>query len=171
MNRPQIQVAAGVGAGLVLGAGVGWVLWRHLGISPRPFDLAQRLAFALTWSLLPALCLVAGILMVANQRFFAGAGDPLTADDRMAEIWRRYVANTAEQALLFLIGAGAFSVVAPQAELKAVPIAAALFVLGRMLFAGGYLIRPSLRAAGFTLTFAPVALLCLLAALIAWFRF
>jgi hypothetical protein len=170
LNRTQVEVACGVFAAAVIGAGLAWLLWTHLGISPRPFSLAERLAFAARWALVPAVAVIAGVLMVANERFFAGGLDPLDADEpRSLRIWRRYVSNTVEQGFLFAISAASFAAVAPQYWLKAIPIAAALFALGRVLFVGGYLIRSSLRATGFVLTVGAVAALGGWSAWLHWF--
>jgi hypothetical protein len=160
LNRTQVEVACGILAAAFIGASVAWLLWTHLGISPRPFTLAERLAFAVRWTMVPAVALIAGIVMVANERFFSGALDPLSAEEpRSLRIWRRYVSNTVEQGFLFAVSAAAFGAVAPQYWLKAIPITAALFALGRVLFIAGYLVRPSLRATGFVLTLGPVAVL------------
>ncbi len=99
---------------------------------------------------------MASVLLVSNQRFFTSGIDPIAgADDRTLRVLRRILGNTLEQAFLFVIAVTAFAAVAPQEWLKAVPVAALLFVLGRVLFAVGYLIRPPLHVTGFTLTIFP----------------
>lgn len=170
LHRSQLEVLAGMAIGIGLGAGIGFLLWRHLGVSARPAEIHERLAFAAKWSLVPAICLLVGIAMVANHRFFSRAIDPLdTTPDRTLAIWRHYLTNTQEQTVLFVIGAGAFAAVTPLYWLKAIPIIAALFALGRLLFIIGYLIRPTWRAAGFALTFYPIVGLYAVATWLYWF--
>jgi hypothetical protein len=157
LRRSQVEVAVGAAVGLALGAGIGLLLWRHIGVSARPAELSERLAFAAKWCLIPGIFTLIGVAMVGNHRFFTDAIDPIDGGtDRTLAIWRQYLSNTLEQAVLFAIAALAFSCVAPLYWLKAIPILALLFAMGRVLFAAGYFIRPTLRAAGFALTCYPI---------------
>jgi hypothetical protein len=170
-RRSQMEAMAGVIAGTVIAVGLGDLVWRHLGVSPRPVELAERLAFAAQWCLIPGLCVLASVLLVSNQRFFTSGIDPIAgADDRTLRVLRWILGNTLEQAFLFVIAVTAFAAVAPQEWLKAVPVAALLFVLGRVLFAVGYLIRPPLHVTGFTLTIFPTVVLYGVAAWLYWFQ-
>ena len=158
LRRSQVEVAVGTVLGLALGAGIGLLLWRHIGVSARPADLSERLAFAAKWCLIPGIFILIGVSMVGNQRFFTDAIDPIdSGTDRTLAIWTQYLSNTLEQAVLFVIAALAFACAAPLYWLKAIPILALLFAMGRVLFAAGHFIRPTLRTAGFALTCYPIA--------------
>jgi hypothetical protein len=170
-GRGRIEAVAGIAAGVALAAAIGWFLWRSVGVSARPADFPERLAFAAKWNLVPALCVLVGVAMVANYRFFTGAVDPLAGPGgRTLAVWRHYLGNSLEQAVLAIVGLTAFACVAPHYWLKAIPIVAALFALGRVLFVAGYLIRPTLRAAGFTMTFYPIVALYGVTLWLYWFR-
>jgi hypothetical protein len=176
LRRSQLEVMAGVAAAIVIALGLGFLLWRNLGVTARPAELSERLAFAAQWCVIPATCVLVCIAMVGNHRFFTRAIDPIAgengagASDRTLAIWKQVLTNTLEQAFLFAVIAPAFSVIAPQAWLKAIPILALLFVLGRVLFAVGYFIRPTLRAAGFALTCYPIVFLYGLTIWLYWFK-
>lgn len=168
--KAQIEVVIGMIVGTILCAVIAYLLWDMFEITTRRVELLERLGYAAKWSLLPGGCLLIGIMMIANFRFFTPAIDPLAAEeDRTLRIWERFTQNTLEQAVLFAIGAAAYATVTFQYWLKAIPIIAVLFVLGRALFVIGYLIRPTLRAAGFALTFYPIIGLYAVSAYMLWF--
>lgn len=169
LRRAQFEVAAGMATATVACAVIAWGLWDLFEITERRVDLAERLGYAAKWSLVPGGCLLIGVLMVANYRFFSPSIDPLAgAEDRMTEIWQRYTRNTLEQTVLFTLGAFAYATVTFQYWLKALPIIALLFVIGRGLFIAGYLIRPTLRATGFAMTFYPIIALYAAAGFMLW---
>ncbi len=168
--KAQIEVLMGMIVGTILAGLIAYFLWDVFEITTRRVELPERLGYAAKWSLLPGGCLLIGIMMIANFRFFTASIDPLSGqDDRVLRIWRRYTQNTLEQAVLFALGAAAYATVTYQYWLKAIPIIAVLFALGRGLFVIGYLIRPTLRAAGFAMTFYPIVGLYALSAYMLWF--
>lgn len=76
----------------------------------------------------------------------------------------RYLQNTLEQLVLFLVAIAALSLELPANRLSYVPAYSVLFVVGRILFWIGYHIKPIFRAPGFGLTLLPtVAALSFLA--------
>lgn len=169
LRRAQIEVALGMGLATIACAAIAWGLWDVFEITERRVDLAERLGYAAKWSLVPGGCLLIGVLMVANYRFFSTAIDPLTgSEDLVTQIWLRYTRNTLEQTVLYALGAFAYATVTFQYWLKALPIVAVLFVIGRGLFIAGYLIRPSLRATGFAMTFYPIVALYTVAGYMLW---
>jgi hypothetical protein len=171
LKRSQLEVMGGVAAAMVIAAGLGFLLWRNISVSARPAELSERLAFAAQWCVIPATCVLVCIAMMGNHRFFSRAIDPIDGgSDRTLAIWKQVLSNTLEQAFLFAVVAPAFAVIAPQSWLKAIPILAALFVLSRVLFAIGYFIRPTLRAAGFALTCYPTVFLYGLTIWLYWFK-
>lgn len=174
MVKSQIEVVIGMTLGTILAGLIGYFLWDMFEITTRRVELAERLGYAAKWSLLPGGCLLIGIMMIANFRFFTPAIDPLggkleAKGDRTLRIWQHFTQNTLEQAMLFALGAAAYATVTFQYWLKIIPIVAVLFVLGRALFVIGYLIRPTLRAAGFAMTFYPIIGLYAVTAYMLWF--
>ena len=122
-------------------------------------DDAARLAFVARWLLVPALCLLAGIGMMANRRFFSNeAMDGTRApENRSLEINLRYNQNTLEQAMLAAAAWIGLALALPHERLGLIGMLAVLFAAGRVLFWVGYLIAPWARAIGFGLTFYPTA--------------
>lgn len=119
-----------------------------------------RLAWALQWSLLPVLALIIAVMRVGNYRFSSPDdidGSGLTNATPQIQILRAVLQNTLEQAVLaaatYLIWAAAM----PHRRLRAIPVAATLFIGGRVLFARGYSKGAGGRAMGFGLTMYPTA--------------
>jgi hypothetical protein len=119
---------------------------------------AARIAWALPWAVLPLLTLMVSIMRVANHRFSTPEdidGSGLTVGTPRVQVLRAILQNTLEQAVLavggFLIG----SVTLPHGWLGVIPVAALLFVIGRILFLVGYASGAGGRALGFGLTAYP----------------
>ena len=132
----------------------------HLGGPATPEVAAgERLAYAARWLLAPGICLLAGIGVAGNWRFFS---DDLINGERTGVAWAmevnlRYNQNTLEQTVLAAVAwAGLALTLAPQ-DLRLIPALAGLFVAGRAAFWIGYLLAPWARAFGFGLTFYPTA--------------
>ena len=157
MIRKQILVAAGMAAGvlvllLLYGSGAALRFPNPLGD-----DEAARLAFAARWMLVPALCLLAGIAMTANRRFFvedAIDGSPATQSTAL-QINLRYNQNTLEQTVLAAAAWSGLALALPHEQLGLIPLLAVFFATGRATFWVGYLIAPWARAFGLVLTFYP----------------
>lgn len=154
-RKEQRGVAFGAAGALVVSV---LSVWGWLTLGPAaPEPLAERLAGALRWQLLPALTLAVGVGRVANGRFSspgdiagAGFGEP---SERIAQA-RAVLQNTTEQVLLALIVHLALAASAPIGA-RLVPVLAMLFLAGRVLFAAGYGRGAAGRAFGFGLTFYP----------------
>ena len=119
---------------------------------------AARLAWALRWALLPILTLMISIMRVANYRFASPDdidGSGLTAGTERVLVLRAILQNTLEQSVLAVAAYMIWATVMPPSWLRAIPIAALLFVTGRILFARGYERGASGRATGFGLTAYP----------------
>ncbi len=157
MLRKQLFVAIGMMAAVVTLL----VLWLHLTDLHLPLpdgdDQGSRLVFAARWLLLPALALFAGIVVVANQRFFvADAIDGArTSTSRLIEITLRYNQNTLEQTMLAAVAWTGLALALPHERLSLIPAMAIVFVVGRALFWIGYLIVPVARALGLGLSAYP----------------
>jgi hypothetical protein len=128
-------------------------------VSALPVDEpGARLAWALQWALLPILTVMISIMRVANHRFATPEdidGSGLTAGTPRVLVLRAILQNTLEQALLACAAYLIWAAVTPPGWLRAIPIAALLFVAGRILFARGYERGAPGRAMGFGLTAYP----------------
>lgn len=124
-------------------------------------DTASRLVFAAKWLLVPGFCLLAGIALAANRRFFSADGIDGTRAPASAalEINLRYNQNTLEQLMLAAVAWPVLAVLLPAHQLGLIPVLAAFFAAGRIAFWIGYLIAPWARAFGFALTFYPTVAL------------
>jgi hypothetical protein len=116
------------------------------------------IVWALQWALLPVLTLMISVMRVANHRFPSTDdidGSGLTVGTSRVLVLRAILQNTLEQAVLAVAAYAIWAAVMPQSWLRAIPIAALLFVTGRILFGRGYDRGASGRAMGFGLTAYP----------------
>ena len=142
-------------------------------LSALPHDQpGARLAWALQWSLLPVLTLVVVIARVGNYRFSSPEdidGSGLTNATPQIQILRAVLQNTLEQTLLAVGAYLIWAATMPMHWLRVIPVAAALFVAGRVLFARGYSKGAPGRAMGFGLTmYATAAMLAMLAVVLSY---
>lgn len=126
-----------------------------------PEALADRLGFAAQVSSVVLFCLLVAIGMVSTGRRFspediggAAAGPP---SERLA-IKSAFLQNTLEQAVLAVGFYLAFASLVSGPWLSVLPVSAACFVVGRVLFYRGYVRGVEGRAFGMTLTMMPVIL-------------
>jgi hypothetical protein len=155
MGTSQVRIVLGMAAAVAVLL-LGWQARHWFGVAVADETLA-RLVFALRCLLVPGLCLLAGIGMVANRRFFlpdAIDGGGQTAS-RSLDINLRYNRNTLEQTVLVLIAWPLLALFLPVAQLGVLVLLAVLFGIGRVTFWLGYLYAPWARAFGFGLTFYP----------------
>ena len=133
-----------------------------------PGSLAQ----ALKWDTLVVACLMLCIGLLARHRFFTPEdidGGGLTSGTAKAHVLQSGLQNTLEQAVLAISAHVAWAASMPASWQAAVPAAAVLFVLGRVLFLRGYAHGAAARAIGFALTFYPsVAMLLAILGRLAW---
>jgi uncharacterized membrane protein YecN with MAPEG domain len=119
---------------------------------------AGATASALAWDALPLACLAINIGRLAAHRFFTpadidgGAGSEGTSG---ARVLQATLQNTLEQVVLAVGTHAIWAATMPRAWQAAVPAAALLFVVGRILFWKGYAQGAAARAVGFALTFYP----------------
>lgn len=121
-------------------------------------DYPATLAYALQWDVLLVFCLAANIALLARHRFFTPEdidGGGLTRGTPQAQVLQATLQNTLEQTVLGLAIHLIWAVVMPHSWQAAVPVAAILFFIGRILFWHGYAHGAPARALGFTLTFYP----------------
>ena len=73
MSSEQRKVLAGMAAAVVFSAAFFEVMFQSTAIGLTPpggIDTSWRLAYALKWEVIAALCLLAGVGKIANRRFF-----------------------------------------------------------------------------------------------------
>jgi hypothetical protein len=130
---------------------------RLFGAAALPADTpAARLAFVAHWLVLPAVTLLAGVILAARRGFHADAIEGTrTPASHGLEINLRYNQNTLEQVVLAVIAWTALALVLPHASLVLIPALATLFLVGRASFWIGYLLHPMGRAFGMVLTVLP----------------
>lgn len=124
----------------------------------------SRALLALIAALLAA-SLAATIIAVANHRFFEpldrNAAAASTATGKVGQL-QAILRNTHEQVTLAALVYFGAALMLPQKWSDAIPVAAILFVTGRVFFAWGYAKGAAGRAFGFGLSFYPTILLALL---------
>jgi uncharacterized membrane protein YecN with MAPEG domain len=167
----------GVLRGMVAGV-ITTLLALALAISVHPTPLtpeqgyAAALVHALRWDVLVVVCLTVNIGLLARHRFFTPEdidGGGLTQGTPQAQVLQSTLQNTLEQTVLALSVHTIWAVATPQNWQAAVPAAAILFLVGRVLFWRGYAHGASARALGFALTFYPsVAMLILIVGHLIW---
>lgn len=114
----------------------------------------DRLILALRCDAVAALTLFAGVQVIATQRRRSEAIDPLAGkESQRMRVHARYVQNTLEQLLLFVLGTAALSTYLDAPAARILPALTVLFVAARALFWIGYLVTPPARAFGMVGTF------------------
>jgi predicted small integral membrane protein len=157
MSNDQRKVLAGMAAAVVFSVAFFELAFRMTAIDLTPpggTETAWRIEYALKCEVFAALCLLAGIGMIANRRFFIPAaiqGDPTPA----IEIDRRYLQNTLEQLVLAIVAHLALATIVAPESIRAVAVLVMLFVIGRVTFWIGYHRSGPARAFGFATTFYP----------------
>lgn len=133
------------------------------------------LAHALKWDVLIVFCLAANIALLARHRFFTPEdidGGGLTRGTSQAQVLQSTLQNTLEQSILGLAIHVTWAGAMPHSWQAAVPAAATLFFVGRILFWRGYARGAPARAFGFALTFYPsVVMLVLILGRLIWALF
>jgi len=146
----------------LLGSAVGVIialaLWLELGrIIPVSVaaGMPQRLGVA-SAALLPTVCVLDLMIVVQMAlRLRTGAVDPLAGrDNHTLQVNQRALTNTVEQLAGFVPALLALAAGAPPAWLPFVVAAGLTFCLARLVFWGGYLLGPLLRAPGMAASFA-----------------
>jgi uncharacterized membrane protein YecN with MAPEG domain len=137
-----------------------------------PGDLAaglpERLALTCA-ALLPAVSVLN--LMIATQMWLrarSGAVDPLAGrDDASLQVNQRALTNTVEQLAGFVPALLAVAAGVSSDRMRFVVAAGVVFAVARLVFWGGYLLGPMMRAPGMAATFA-VNIATLVAAIWVW---
>jgi uncharacterized MAPEG superfamily protein len=141
------------------------IIWPPVIFTPLT-PLIDRFALTLGWDSLVLLCLVLSIGNLARHRFFTPAdidGGGLTSATERARVYQAILQNTLEQTVIAVIAHLVWTAVTDPGWYAAVPVAALMFVIGRILFAVGYAGGAPARAFGFALTFYPTVFLTIIA--------
>lgn len=152
-----------MGAFLAVGA-LAWYLLPLWLTMPGTFE--ERLRFSIQWSLPILLCLLTAVAMVSTGRRRSAqdvAGSAAGAPSATIAIRVAFLQNTLEQTLLALGAFLVFSSIMEGSWLSLIPMSAAFFVLGRILFFRGYKHGAEGRALGMSLTMLPTTLLYVVA--------
>jgi uncharacterized MAPEG superfamily protein len=114
----------------------------------------DRLFLALRCDAIAALTLMAGIQAVASQRGQSDAINPLAGKDPPSmQVHSRYIQNTLEQLVLFVVGTAALSTYLDAHTARILPALTVVFVVARLAFWRGYLRDPMARSLGMAGTF------------------
>ncbi len=157
--------------GSAVGVSAAFAGWQGLA-AILPGDLAagvpERVAVACA-ALLPAVSVLN--LMIAAQmwlRMRSGAVDPLAGrDDAPLRVNQRALTNTVEQLAGFAPALLAVAAGVSSDRMRFVVAAGVVFAAARLVFWGGYLLGPMMRAPGMAATFA-VNIATLVAAIWVW---
>jgi hypothetical protein len=147
----RIKGMLGIAAALLVSAGLWYWVRFHAPVLDGMDEPAARLAFALKCAALAVLfTLVLGIEAVAHERLFSPAFDPLAGyETRRLRVNQRYLQNTLEQTVVFLVGLLGLAVYLDDGDrMRAVLATAVVWVLGRWAFWGGYHLSSTWRGLG-----------------------
>ncbi len=146
---------------------IGGLAWKFLpALLEMPSTFHEALRYSLRWSLPAFLVLLTAVMLVSTGRRLsaadvagAAAGPP---SSRIA-IKVAFLQNTLEQTVLAVGSYLVMASVLVGAWLALVPVAAAFFLVGRILFYRGYKSGAEGRALGMSLTMIPTAVLYVVA--------
>jgi len=127
------------------------IVWR-----PDFWSVADRLALMIQCSIVSCVPAIAAIAVVAIQRLNPDMwiGQEVKRYSAL-DINNRFILNTVEQFILFVVGLSGIALFAPYQQAHSIPVLTSLFLLGRAMFWYGYHKNPYLRAFGFGITFYP----------------
>lgn len=150
----QAQRRAGMGA-IAASVFVGALLWfairEKAPMAAGMDDLGARMVFTLGCAALAVLfTLVTGIEAVAHERLRSPAFDPLAGHEtRRMRVNQRYLQNTFEQTVIFLVGLFGLAAYSPGGDaMRAVLATAVVWTLGRLAFWAGYHRSAAMRGLG-----------------------
>jgi uncharacterized MAPEG superfamily protein len=130
-------------------------------------DVGARLVLALKCSVIAVLfALVPGVEAVAHERLRSAAFDPLAPyDSRRMAVNQRYLQNTLEQSVVFVIALLGLAIYTPGEAARALTASTVVWLLARWAFWAGYHQGAAMRGLG-----APSMMLGLLMLLYVGFR-
>ncbi len=157
------EVQQGVLRGMIVGAVASAVLIACGALLnpagyPLQLPLQHRFSIAAAGGAVLAFCLAVAIARLARHRFFSTQdieGRGLHPGSLRAALLQALLQNTLEQSVLAFLVYLAWAARMPATTLSVIPLAAAAFFVGRVLFFAGYEKGPAARSLGFTLSFYP----------------
>ncbi len=156
----QLVIIRGAAGGITAAACMVVALYSWLPPIPDMEQPIDRLVLALRCDVFVALMMWAGVHVVARSRLRSEAIDPLVGkESRAMRVHANYLDNTMQQGLLFVLTTAALSTFLDGETMRLLPIATAVFVVGRIAFWVGYLRDPLWRAPGMAMTLVPNALM------------
>ena len=141
----------GIALATVPSAALWYAIRFHAPILEGMDEPAARLAFALKCAALAVLfTLVLGVEAVAHERLVSPAFDPLGGHEtRRMRVNQRYLQNTLEQTVVFLVGLLGLAVYLDDGnQMRAVTATAVVWTFGRLAFWGGYHLSSTWRCLG-----------------------
>jgi len=141
----------GIAVSLLVSAALWYAIRFNAPVLEGMDDPVARLAFALKCGALAVLfTLVLGIEAVAHERLVSPAFDPLAGHEtRRLRVNQRYLQNTLEQTVVFLVGLLGLAVYLEDGnQMRAVLATTVVWVLGRWAFWGGYHLGSTWRVFG-----------------------
>lgn len=121
---------------------------------PSGLDVATKLGYTAKWLLLPSASVLLAVMNVGRGRGQFKVW-PLSGKEHLLELQKNICTNTIEQCCVFSFGLLALgATVQTPEQMRFIPTAAMLFLLGRILFMVGYSIRPEYRGFGMSINFA-----------------
>ena len=161
-KKQQMIVLKGIGLGALIFVAALFVLKTYFpegcavcttGAKACCGSLMKRISWGLQWNVLPLMSVFGSMLIVSLSRMFSDAINPLKGkESEKLIINKNILQNSLEQFVLFFASSMAFVTLCPKPCLKAIPIMAIIFLLGRVLFRIGYHKDPLQRGAGFAVT-------------------
>ena len=140
-----------------LAAGYAWLPAAPLGLQP-VMDAGERIAFALKADVFVFLCVAVCVRAVSRGRFYSPTdivGAAFSPPSPSIAVRVAILQNSLEQAVLAFGAHLALAAVLRGAELVLLPLLVALFLIGRIAFAAGYMRGAPSRAFGMAVTAAP----------------
>ncbi len=153
MTKEQKVVGIGAASGVLVMIASVAAISQFWPINAGLIDVSSRLAYALQMNAFAILPLLVGVVIVGNNRFLSEAIDPTLNKENLAtQINGRFVDNTLEQTVLFLVGTLALSVNLTAPQMGMISAATIVFIVARIAFWIGYRIHPLYRAFGMAAT-------------------
>jgi hypothetical protein len=147
----RLKGMAGIVAAVLVSAALWYAIRFNAPLVEGMADPLARLMFALKCATLAVLfTLVLGVEAVAHERLVSPAFDPLAGHEtRRLRVNQRYLQNTLEQSVVFLVGLLGLAVYLEDGnQMRAVLATTVVWVLGRWAFWGGYHLGSTWRGIG-----------------------
>lgn len=161
-NEEQLGVVKAAIFGAIATLILAYLLYKILPLPiPSLETKLDKIVYAARCLVFPMLTMFAGIVTVANSRFFSQAINPLiNAETDRQKVHIKYLNNTHEQLFLFTFTTIVLSTFLEGESIRFIPILCLIFTIARIIFWVGYLQAPVKRGLGMIITeiavFAPL---------------